>query len=195
MKYEVKTIRKILNKIKNKINNKKGSGLLEFAICLLIFILVFGFIFDLFLISVKQHYITKETNRLVRVIGQQGGIEKVPPAGSANNREYYNANEFYNDLNSYMLDRGIVSWDGEIKVQDRTSKVESIYQLGADDIGIKANYRDKITLKVNYKYKWGIWSNFIPGEQIGERTVERVSFCELKRNFDDWRSEDENITN
>lgn len=92
-----------------KIKEKKGMSTLEFVICLMIFLTVFTFLTDLFLILYKQYVVTSAASEISRQIGTQGGIAtKKPenyPGSDGNYLTYKELNNWIASLNdSFFLE-------------------------------------------------------------------------------------------
>ena len=70
-----------------------------------------------------------------------------------------------------------------------SNKVKSIRILPSTQ-GITTDYRDTIEVKIKYNYKWGLWSQFIPGDLTGSTEVSRHGFSEFKHDYSKWEGED-----
>lgn len=93
-------MRNFLKKLKK---DKKGMSTLEFVICLMLFITVFTFLADMFLILYKQYVVTSAASEISRQIGTQGGIAmNTPenyPGGENNYLTYSELNKWIDSLN------------------------------------------------------------------------------------------------
>lgn len=92
-----------------KLKDKKGMSTLEFVICLMIFLTVFTFLTDLFLILYKQYVVTSAASEISRQIGTQGGIAtKIPenyPGSNGNYLTYAELNKWIESINnSFFLE-------------------------------------------------------------------------------------------
>lgn len=168
-------------KIKEKIKNNKGMSTIEFAISLMVFLLLFSFIADLFIITYRQYMVTEQTTRITRQIAKQSGVEASTPynfpGGDGN---YYTTGELYAVLRKQLRKLNIADDDWTVEVITTSSR----FKLGSNQSGIRMNYRDPITVKIAYQYKWGLWSQFIPNLMKGETVAERSAFCEYNHNLD-----------
>lgn len=86
-------------KIKNIRKNKKGMSTLEFVMCVMIFLTVFTFLADMFLILYKQYVVTSACSEISRQIGIQGGIATTKPENYPGDNDNYLT---YSELNSWI---------------------------------------------------------------------------------------------
>lgn len=182
--------------IKDKIKNKKGLSTIEWVICMLIFLMFVSFLFDLFFISYKQFRVSAEGTNLMRVISNQSGIEDNTPYNYPGGDEnYLTVDEAYDRLNETFKGLGISEddWEMEVSMRDKTlATIEDttvIIEQGAS--GIKGDYRDYVTLKITFKYKWGLWSQMVPTDITGTIVVKRHGFAEWKEDYNTWVGEKE----
>lgn len=95
---------KSISKVKDwkvKLKDKKGMSTLEFVICLMLFLTVFTFLADLFLILYKQYVVTSAATSISRQIGTQGGIATEMPENYPGNESNYLT---YSELNAWIKD-------------------------------------------------------------------------------------------
>ena len=176
-------------KIKKRLVNQKGISTVEFVISFLVFIMLFSFIFDLTLITYKQYVISEQATQMAYQIAKQSGIEKTTPynfPGGAEN--YYTTTELYNVMERKMSNLQIPSSDWSVVISSEDKSAPSYAQLKSFTLaqnhsGLRSNYRDYISVKVTYNYKWGLWSQFVPGEVIGTMVVERHAFSEYNHDY------------
>lgn len=185
-----------IKNIKNKIKNKKGLSTIEWVLCILIFITLVSFLFDLYFISYKQFRVSAETSNLMRVISNQSGVEALTPNNYPGGDEnYLTVDEAYDRLDTAFKGLGIGEddWDVQVSMRNKTaSTIENrTIALEKGQPGIKADYRDYITLKVSFKYKWGLWSQMVPADITGVINVERHGFAEWKEDYNTWEGEKE----
>lgn len=179
----------MLNNIRKTLANKKGMSTIEFAISLLVFIMLFSFVFDLFLITYKQYAIAEQTTQMARQIAKQSGVEASTPYNFPGGDEnYYTTTELYQTMDKKMSKLNISKSDWSIVIKTLDKSQPSGFQkkqftLIPNHSGIRTNYRDYITVEVTYNYKWGLWSQFIPGEVRGKTVVERSAFSEYNHNL------------
>lgn len=86
-------------KIKQLRKDKKGMSTLEFVICVMIFLTVFTFLADLFLILYKQYVVTSAVSEISRQIGIQGGIATARPDNYPGGEDNYLT---YSELNNWI---------------------------------------------------------------------------------------------
>lgn len=89
-------MKNFLKKIKK---DKKGMSTLEFVICLMLFLFVFTFFADMFLILYKQYVVTSAASEISRQIGTQGGIATHIPENYPGSEKNYLT---YNELNKWI---------------------------------------------------------------------------------------------
>lgn len=183
-----------INKMKDKIKNKNGISTIEWVICILIFIMLFSFLFDLYFISYKQFRVSSEASNLMRVIANQSGVEKNTPHNYPGGDEnYLSVDEAYDRLDNTFKGLGISEndWTAEVSMRDKTANQikDKTITLKKGQLGIKGDYRDYVTLKITFKYKWGIWSQMVPSDITGTILVERHGFAEWKEDYDTWEGE------
>lgn len=183
----------MLNKIKKKLANQKGMSTIEFAISLMVFIMLFSYIFDLCLITYKQYAVAEQATQMARQIAKQSGVERTTPfnfPGGAEN--YYTVSELYSIMERKMGNLNIPNSDWTVKVstvdKSQPSQMQNknlilVKNPGANTPNLRTNYRDPISVEVTYNYTWGLWSQFIPGIAKGTTVVERSSFSEYNHNL------------
>lgn len=168
----------------------KGASSVEFVIALTVFIFLFSFMFDLILLSYKQFAISTEANKLIRVLTVQSGTSSSMPSnypGSYAN--YMNPTQMYDRITRKFDNLGIKKQDFTVKIKTQNDNgTEKIIVL-PNSSGIKSDYKAYITIEINYKYKWNLWSQLIPGELKGEHTISRSGYSEYKNYYDKWENE------
>lgn len=179
----------MLNRLSKYIANKKGMSTIEFIISFMVFIMLFSYIFDLCLITYKQYAVAEQTSQIARQVSKQSGCEKVTPFNfPGGNENYYTQLELYRIMERKMNNLNIPATDWNIIVKTKTAsggiKQVTLTNSTANN-GIKAQYRDFITVQVTYNYEWGLWSQFVPGTIEGKTIVERSAFCEYNHNLND----------
>lgn len=179
----------MFKKIKKIIANKKGMSTIEFAISLMVFIMLFSFIFDLILITYKQYAVAEQTTQMARQIAKQSGCKNSTPynfPGGAEN--YYTTTELYNIMKNKMNKLNIPEsdWKVVIKTTDKTQPShlqDKKFTLTSNHTGWNTNYRDYVAVETTYNYKWGLWSQFVPTVVKGKTVVERGAFSEYNHNL------------
>lgn len=179
-------------KIKNYIKNTKGASSVEFISSLFIFVMVMSFVFDLIFIGYKQFAVSIESNKLIRILNtQSGSMTSVPanfPGGSSN---YITVSKLSKMVDDKMDNLGINDYTFKITAEDPTAPggERYIYLPNSNSQGIKTDYRGYISIEIKYKYKFNIWSQFIPGNLEGNATVSRSGFAEYKFDYNIWDGE------
>lgn len=176
-------------KIRKKLVNQKGISTLEFVISFLVFIMLFSFIFDLTLITYKQYAISEQATQMAHQIAKQSGIELSTPYNFPGGGEnYYTTTELYDVMERKMSNLSIPSSDWSVVISSKDKSAPSYAQiksftLARNHTGIRSNYGDYVSVKVTYNYKWGLWSQFVPGEVAGTMVVERHAFSEYNHDY------------
>lgn len=197
----MKFIERKMNHIKKKINtskSKRGMSTIEFVIGLFIFIILFSFLFDLFLVSYRNYAVSNEATKLIRVLSNQSGIKRFSePNFPGGDEAYLTVNEMYDRINRKLTSLGISDdeWKAIIRVKNKkastsTKEIKRTYVLKKDTAGIVSDYRDYIELEIQYNYKWSIWSQFLPTEIEGSNDVVRYGFSEYKADYATWEGEE-----
>lgn len=186
-----------MNKIRNlnKLKNQKGISTLEFAICLMIFILVFSFFFDLFLIGYRQYTVSREVTNISRIVADQSGSLSVTPKDFPGGPDsYFTTTKLYKKLNSTFQGLGIGKndWNMRMRIKTKNPKTgKSLYKTAAitpGAPGIACDYRDYIEIIVDYNYKWSLWNQFLPKSMQlkGSNEISRQVFSEYKADYSKW---------
>ena len=177
-------------KVTKKLKERKGMASIDYIISFLVFILLFSFIFDMFLIGYKQYQVSRVASAIVRDISKQSGLKStVPfnfPGGDGN---YVRTNEAYNFTETQMKNLGIDKWNAQISMTNRGNNKKNSFTLAKDYEGYNTDYRGEITITINYEYKWGLWSQLAPGVKGGTRSVTRTGFGEYKHDYTSWKGE------
>lgn len=170
----------MIKKIKERISNKKGMSTIEFAISLMVFILIFSYIFDLVLITYNQYSISEQTTQIARQIAKQSGCLRITPYNfPGGEKNYYSTTELYNIMNEKMTKLGITEdkWDIVIKTNGKS------FTLTPTSPGFNTEYGEYISVETIYNYEWGLWSQFLPKAVEGKTVVNRGAFSEYNHDF------------
>lgn len=175
-----------------KIKETKGMTGIDYIISFLVFILIFSFCFDMFFIGYKQYQVSKVASTIVRDITTQSGIKNtVPnnyPGGDGN---YVRTDEAYRFIEKQMSNLGITNWSVQISMKDRNTSAssEKTFILTNNSSGYNTDYRGEISITINYTYKWGLWSQLVPGTLNGSRSITRTGYGEYKHDYNNWKGE------
>lgn len=175
-----------LNFIKKRLDlvkNKRGMSTIEIVIGVIIFLMLFCLLFDLFTIMWKFSVIAHTNTQVARIAGVQGGVLKSAPEGYPGGDSNYIT---VNELNDIVRDKFASAWikDGEwgMKVGNGSLGREGIKPA-------KHDYLQDFTVEVEVDYEWVMVSNFIPGNLKQTITSKRPAMGEWKYNYDDWIGE------
>ena len=176
----------MLNKIKLKyyklIDKRKKSGMnvLEFLVIVLIFMLMFAFFFDSFVILNQHNVATREANIVTRQIAMQGGVGNYEPAGY---------NRFGQDYEtSFKIHQRVKNRLEGVNVENYKMYIErhgdDPLTAGHTEIttgsSIPIPYQESFEFVLQYEYKWGVLGQFIPGlDKARTRTINRSGVSEL----------------
>ena len=142
-----------------KIKDKKGMSTLEFVICLMIFLTVFTFLTDLFLILYKQYVVTSAASEISRQVGIQGGIAtKKPenyPGSDGNYLTYKELNNWISGLNDafFLEDDSIFC---EITYYPNPADASSAVTINpkTDNNTIYLPYGSYVSVTIYYPQQW-----------------------------------------
>lgn len=171
---------KIVQIIKErKVNQKAGVNSLEMVAVFVIFMIMFGFFFDTFIILNKQYVATKEMNVATRQIAMQGGLEPVAPEKyNRFGQEYASSNRFMSTVTRNLNGIGIEEF--EIGIRPDTVAQIGNYRIITPSTSAKVEYGDRFSLRLDYEYTWPVMSKIVPGlNGIKIRTIERSAVSEL----------------
>lgn len=157
-----------MKKFLKKLSEKKGMGTLEFVICLMLFLIIFTFLADMFLILYKQYVTTSACSEIVRQIGIQGGISPQCPENYPGLEKNYLT---YNELNNWIKDL-----NDSFFVEDDSIYCEIAYYEDPTNPNSKKiinpknsvdtiylPYGSYISVTVYYPQTWSFWASLTGG--------------------------------
>lgn len=149
-------MKNFLKKIKK---NKKGMSTLEFVICLMLFITVFTFLADMFLILYKQYVVTSAASEISRQIGTQGGIAThIPenyPGDEKNYLTYNELNKWIESLNkSFFLENDKISCTISYYTDPANPNSEVVLNPKTNAEPIYLPYGSYIAITLYYPQQW-----------------------------------------
>lgn len=149
-------MKNFLKKIKK---NKKGMSTLEFVICLMLFITVFTFLADMFLILYKQYVVTSAASEISRQIGTQGGIAThIPenyPGDEKNYLTYSELNKWIESLNkSFFLENDKISCTISYYTDPANPNSEVVLNPKTNAEPIYLPYGSYIAITLYYPQQW-----------------------------------------
>lgn len=149
-------MKNFLKKIKK---DKKGMSTLEFVICLMLFITVFTFLADMFLILYKQYVVTSAASEISRQIGTQGGIAThIPenyPGDEKNYLTYSELNKWIESLNeSFFLENDKIYCTISYYTDPSNPNSEVVLNPKTNAESIYLPYGSYIAVTLYYPQQW-----------------------------------------
>lgn len=180
-----------MRKLLSKIKEKRGSNTIEYAIALLIFVLLFAFFVDLALITWKFVVTSQVANSSIKILDVQSGVTTTIPSGFPGNKGYVTSSELYNNIQKKLKDAAnIEDFTVTLKGYDKNGGGTSTTVLGPNT-QFKVDYRGRIQMEIQVKYRWG-FTKIIPGLDAEKNIVAvRSGITEFKYNYDKWIGEEE----
>lgn len=180
------------NRIKGKLQERKGSSVIEYAMALMLFVIVTAFFVDILTIGGKQFRIAQEATDTARVIGVQGGISPAVPAGyPGGDRAYMTSLELVKKLNERMEKSGIdqESWKAVLTEYDESGQAIRQVQVNPRT-DFKVDYMHSMDLHVEASYQWNLMRIVTAGvlDEVGVGAT-RHTISEFKYDFDEWEGE------
>lgn len=152
------------NPFKKLKKDKKGAMTIEIIIGMMIFILGFCFIVDLFILASKYQVVSQTTTYVARTAGNQGGVLGSAPEGFPGG--YISSSQMDSRIGRIFDDSGIVSYDVNLPG--------------------KTDYGEYMDVKISFDYTFALTSNFIPGNLDLTFSSSRTAFSEFKYRYDDF---------
>lgn len=176
----------------DKLKEEKGSSVIEFAIALLMFVLLVAFFVDMLTIGGKRFLIAQETTTISRVIGVQGGVSSAVPTGyPGGDRSYLTSLELYKKINDKMADTNIQTdeWTATLTEYNTQGQIIRELQL-TPQTDFRVDYMHSMDIAISASYQWTLM-NFISGGMLNDASVgaKRHTVSEFKYNFDEWEGE------
>lgn len=183
-------IRTVINK---RLSNKKGSAMIEYTIGLLLLVTLVCFLFDVIVIAQKQYIVSQQANLLARELAVQGGVStRIPTGFPGNDTNYISSSEMYTAVKNNLEKAGFSTTKGEWSVNvvtyNKSGGVASNSTLSSVS-SITADYGVPIDVTINFKYKWTLWGQIVPGLSQISANTSRHSVSEFKYNYDSWGGE------
>lgn len=167
-----------------KLKNKKGASTIEIVIGLMIFILLFGFMLDLIVLTWKFNVVAQTNTQIARIAGLQGGIQSSAPNGWAGgNSSYISSSQMQRTVLDKMNSAGIKPGDWTVRIGNGTITSGSAGQSKRYD------YLETFTTKVEVRYTWDFMSMMLPGNFSQSLSSERPAMSEWKYNYNIWTGE------
>lgn len=158
-----------------KLRSKKGVSTIEVVIGAMVFILIFGFMLDLIMLTWKFNVISQTNTQFARVAGLQGGILAGPPSqwpGGANN--YVGTGKMKDIIYDSFESAGIKRDDISIEFP----------------FGTRYEYGKTFKTKITVRYQWEYMSMMLPGSWSHSISSSRPAISEWKYNYNSgWEGE------
>lgn len=180
----------MLKKLRNKLSNQKGSSVLEFAIGLIIFVMIAAFAFDLFFIGQKKFHISTYTTKTARILGVQGGVTTATPQGfPGGDTQYLTSSELTDYIQRAMDGIHIKDYTVTLKEFDKSGNIVKQTTLG-NGTDFQVDYRNTLEINIDATYQWSAMK-YISGGILDKSSVgaSRNATSEFKYNFDEWDGE------
>lgn len=179
-------------RITDKLNENKGSSIIEFAIALMMFVLIVAFFVDILTVGGKRFLIAQETTKISRVIGIQGGVGSAVPVGyPGGDRSYKTSLELYKQIDEKMKSTNIErdAWSATLTEYDKNGQVIKEVLL-TPQTSFRVDYMHSMDIEISASYSWKMM-NVITGGLLNDANVgaKRHTVSEFKFNFDEWEGE------
>lgn len=157
----------------SKLKSKKGMSTIEVVIGVLVFMLVFGFMLDLVMLTWKFNAIAQTNTQLARIAGIQGGILSSAPAHwPGGNGSYMSRSEMQSMVADSFSSAGIRSGDYTIDLPNR-----------------RYEYGETFETEITVDYEWEYMSMMLPGNFRQSITSVRPAMSEWKYDYNSWIGE------
>ena len=183
----------MLKKIKMKLNNKKGSAVIEFVIALLILVTLIAFVVDILIVGNKRFLVAQETTEIARVIGIQGGVSSVVPAGyPGGNKAYLTSIEMYKQIDEKMKGSNIENTEWQANLTEYNKSGQAIRKvILTPQTVFKVDYMNSMDIQIEASYNWTLMSQVTGGLlDVADVGAKRHTVSEFKYNFDKWEGEE-----
>lgn len=188
----------LLKKLQHKVQEKKGSAVIEFAIGLMIFVILVSFTVDLLLVGSKRFNIGQEATDVARVLAKQGGVLKTTPDGYPGGDEaYLNASEMLAQVERRMQSSGLGSYDEGIWSVTLTEYDTNGNQIRtgtlSPDTHFDVDYMHSMDVRINASYSWKLMNVIFGRDSQNSKAdvgAKRHAVSEFKYDFDTWEGEE-----
>lgn len=174
------------------LQNKKGMFSIEYAITLMIFLMILTFTLDFAVISVKRNSMSQFSQTVVRQVRVQSGLERTMPDNFPGTESTYATTDqirdaFFNKLQGLGLD----SDGAEMVIEGiNTSGSNQTWTISEGSLpNVLLDYQSPFTVKLTFKYRWGFFSSFMTSDPEKKFTVKSTGITEYNRDADQWEDE------
>jgi hypothetical protein len=182
----------MIRKIREKLKNREGSSVIEFAIGLMLFVLLTAFLVDMLMIGSKRYLIARETTEVSRLIGIQGGVSSAVPTGyPGGDRAYLTSLELYKQINERMEQSKIQNDEWKATLSEYNKSGQKIREIElTPTTSFQVDYMNSMDIKIGASYHWNLMSIITGGAlDVAEVGAVRHTVSEFKYNFDEWEGE------
>lgn len=179
-------------RLKEMLQNKKGMFSIEYAITLMIFLMILTFTLDFAVISVKRNSMSQFSQTVVRQVRVQSGLERTMPDNFPGTESTYVTTDqirdaFFNKLQGLGLD----SDGAEMVIEGiNTSGSKQTWTISEGSLpNVLLDYQSPFTVKLTFKYRWGFFSSFMTSDPEKKFTVKSTGITEYNRDADQWEDE------
>lgn len=177
----------MLEKIKDKYiklkkkTEKKGMNTLEFMFIMLIFMLMLGFFFDMFII-LNQHYVAeREASIITRQIAMQGGVEVHEPSNyNRFGQDYATSLNIHQRVNNRLDGVNIENYT--LYINRHSNDTEDSWMELTPGTILPIPYQENFEFVLEYEYEWLVMGQFLDIPGLGDartRKVQRSAVSEL----------------
>lgn len=173
------SISQLIKKQREKLKEKGGIWTIEFAVAVLITLMVLCALLDILILSWRFAVISQTTNHLARTMSLQGGVmHNVPEGYPGGDEVYLKMSELQDDVARMLKYSDIGKDDYQLTVNGANFGQE-----------VKVDYRGDILVEMRVDYEWAFLSNFIPGKLKHHVFSKRATISEYKYHYDEWVGE------
>lgn len=184
--------------MKKRLSNDKGSAVIEFAIGLMIFVILVSFTVDLLLVGSKRFNIGQEATDISRILAKQGGVLKETPEGYPGGDEaYLNTNEMLAKIEDRMLGSGLGTYNEGIWSVTLTEYDTNGNQIRTGTLTpethFDVDYMHSMDVRINASYSWKLMNVIFGRDSETSKSnvgAKRHAVSEFKYDFDTWEGEE-----
>lgn len=152
------------------IDSKKGMTSLEIIIAVLVVVVIICGFVDLTTILQRTNSVSQNTAYISRVVGSQGGVRTTQIDNFAGT--YVTSDDLYRSVKRSMNSSGIEDDDWEVTINGNILNESTNVPL--------KDYGSRMKIQVSVDYKWGLTSNYVPGDLEGTTTSSNEVFTTHK---------------
>ncbi|MFI3211397.1 MAG: hypothetical protein R3Y64_10170, partial [Peptostreptococcaceae bacterium] len=148
-------------------------------ICIMIFMMIFCFMYDLILLTYKQYRISEETTSIARQISNQSGVLNSTPRNFPGGDGSYNTTaEIRQQMQGVMDGLYLKNWTMVVR-----SNSGGYANIASGNANLITEYREPITVEVTFQYNWTLWDSFLGTPKTITMNISRSGFSEYNHDF------------